>query len=154
VKQFVVAAGESRSAKTAALGGEILVKVSGRDTEGSYAVFEIPTSPRSGPPLHLHEIEDEWFYGLEGVHDFQIGNERFRMGPGASVFAPKRIPHTWSNAGDSAGKMLAIVQPAGGLEQFFVEFARLLVAGHPDQIKVGQLFEKYGMKVVGPALSP
>jgi quercetin dioxygenase-like cupin family protein len=153
VKQFVVAAGDSRSAKTAALGGQILVKVSGRDTEGSYAVFEIPTRPLSGPPLHFHEIEDEWFYGLKGEHDFQIGNERFRIGPGASVFAPKRIPHTWLNVSSSAGKMLTIVQPAGGLEQFFVEFESLVVAGHLDQIKMSQLFEKYAMKVVGPPLS-
>src|SRR5579863_6372978 len=90
VKYIVVAAGESRSAKTAVLGGQILVKVRGRDTGGTYAVLEIPTAPLSGPPLHFHEIEDEWFYGLEGEHDFQIGDERFRIGPGASVLAPKR----------------------------------------------------------------
>jgi mannose-6-phosphate isomerase-like protein (cupin superfamily) len=153
VKQFVVAAGDSRSLKTAVLGGQILVKVSGRDTSGSYAVFEIPTVPVSGPPLHVHEIEDEWFYGLEGEHDFQIGDELFRIGPGGSVFAPKRIPHTWLNVGNSAGKMLTIAQPAGQLEQFFIEFATLVVAGHPDPIKMRQLFETYAMKVVGPPLS-
>jgi quercetin dioxygenase-like cupin family protein len=153
VNDFVVAAGESRSPKTAVLGGQILVKVSGRDTGGSYAVFEIPTAPLSGPPLHFHEIANEWFYGLEGEHDFQIGDERFRMGPGASVLAPKRIPHTWLNVSSSAGKLLTIAPPAGQLEQFFVDFASLVVAGPPDQIKMSQLFEKYAMKVVGPPLS-
>jgi mannose-6-phosphate isomerase-like protein (cupin superfamily) len=115
MKPFVVAAGDSRSAKTAVLGGQILVKISGRDTEGTYAVFEIPTTPLSGPPLHFHEIEDEWFYGLKGEHDFQIGDERFHIGQGASIFAPKRIPHTWLNVGSSAGTMLTIAQPAGGV---------------------------------------
>jgi mannose-6-phosphate isomerase-like protein (cupin superfamily) len=153
VKHFVVEAGESRSPKTAVLGGQILVKVSGRDTGGAYAVLEIPTVPLSGPPLHFHEIEDEWFYGLEGQHEFQIGDERFRIGPGASVLAPKRIPHAWLNVGSSAGKMLTIAQPAGQLEQFFVEFASLIVTGRPDPVKMSQLFEKYAMKVVGPPLS-
>jgi quercetin dioxygenase-like cupin family protein len=153
VKHFVVAVGDSRSRRTAVLGGQILVKVSGRDTNGSYAVFEIPTAPFSGPPLHFHEIENEWFYGLEGEHDFQIGHERFRIVPGASVFAPKRIPHTWVNVSSSAGKMLTIAQPSGQLEKFFIEFAALVVAGDPDQLKMSQLFEKYAMKVVGPPLS-
>ena len=149
MKHFVVAAGDNRSPKIA--GGRIVVKVSGRDTGGAYAVFEIRPRPLSGPPLHFHEIEDEWFYGLEGEHDFQIGDERFRIGPGASVFAPKRIPHTWLNVGNSDGRMLTIAQPAGQLEQFFIEFASLVVAEH-DPTKMSQLFEKYAMKVVGPPL--
>jgi quercetin dioxygenase-like cupin family protein len=150
---FVVAVGDSRSPKTAVLGGQILVKVSGRDTDGNYAVFEIPTAPLSGPPLHFHEIENEWFYGLEGEHDFQVGNDRFRIAPGASVFAPKQIPHTWLNVGNSAGKMLTIAQPAGSLKQFFVEFASLIVRGRPNPPEMSQLFEKYAMKVVGPPLT-
>lgn len=150
---FVVARGESRSPRTSVLGGQLLVKVSGRDTDGAYSVFEIPTAPLSGPPLHFHEIENEWFYVLEGEHDFQIGSERFRVGPGASVAAPRHVPHTWLNVGGSPGKMLAIAQPAGQLEQFFAEFAKLVAEETPDRIKISRLFEAYAMKVVGPPLS-
>jgi mannose-6-phosphate isomerase-like protein (cupin superfamily) len=151
---FVVAAGEGRSPRTAVLGGQISVKVSGKDTGGSFAVFEIPTVPFSGPPLHIHEIENEWFYSLEGTHDFQIGEERLRLLPGASLFAPMRISHAWLNVGNSAGKLLTIAQPAGELEQFFVEFATLISAGQPDPAQMNQLFEKHSMHIVGPPVSP
>jgi mannose-6-phosphate isomerase-like protein (cupin superfamily) len=153
MNHFLVAAGESRTPKMAVLGGQIAIKVSGRDTDGAYAVLEIPTAPLSGPPLHFHIIENEWFYVLEGEHDFQIGNERLRLRPGASVLAPKLIPHTWVNVGGCSGKMLTVAQPAGRLEEFFSEFGEFVSRGRLDPGQLGQVFEKYAMKVVGPPLS-
>jgi mannose-6-phosphate isomerase-like protein (cupin superfamily) len=150
--EFEVRFGESRSSKTVALGGEISVKVSGRDTHGAFAVFEIPTAPSSGPPLHFHHIENEWFYILQGEHEFQMGDRHYRVGAGGSIFGPRLLPHTWVNVSNSPGRMLTITQPAGTLEGFFVEFAGL--AREPgDPAALARLFEKFSMKIVGPPLA-
>lgn len=44
----------------------VLVKLAGADTEDRAATFHITVPPLSGPPLHRHSREDEWFYVLEG----------------------------------------------------------------------------------------
>lgn len=131
-RAFMVSAGESRSQITGALGGEICSKVSGADTAGAWAMFEIPTAPRVGPPLHYHLTQDEWFYVLAGDHEFLIGSERYHVQAGGSVLGPRMVPHTWQNIGTVAGRLLALVEPAGELEEFFVEFSKLISQGHPD----------------------
>ena len=66
---FAVMPGASR---TSGESGPILVKVSGADTGGAFTVLEVPTAVDSGPPLHLHHVENEWFYALEGEYDIKV----------------------------------------------------------------------------------
>ena len=97
---FAVEAGSSRPGKSIPVSGRrILVKVSGTDTGGSFALFEVPAGPNAGPGLHMHHVENEVFYVLEGELDVQVGTEIVRLGPGGSVYAPRLIPHTWQPAG-------------------------------------------------------
>lgn len=154
-KPFVVGAGESRSAHK--LGGvsgtTICVKFAGADTGDQLAVLELPTESGLGPPLHVHKVEDEWFYVLEGEHEFQVAGKGFRVAPGDSIFAPRLVPHTWRNVSARPGKMLCVAVPVGQLEEFFQE---LSVLASSDPANVGArkaLFEKYDMQIVGPPLS-
>src|ERR1700722_878102 len=48
----------------AGLGGDPGMKASKHSTGGSLSVFE--TTIAAGPPLHVHDHEDECFYVLEG----------------------------------------------------------------------------------------
>lgn len=128
------------------------MKVSGTDTAGAFAVFEVPTVPFAGRPLHLHYTENEWFYTLDGEHHFQVGDKIHHLAPGGSIFSPKMIPHTWQNVGDSPGRMLTLVQPAGRLEAFFELFSKLVSVGALNTAANKALFEEYGMEVVGPPL--
>jgi mannose-6-phosphate isomerase-like protein (cupin superfamily) len=152
-RAFMVQAGESRSQRKGVLGGEICLKVSKADTAGAWAMFEIPTAPRVGPPLHYHLTQDEWFYVLAGDHEFLIGSERYNVQAGSSVLGPRMVPHTWVNVGTSPGRLLALVEPAGQLEEFFVEFSKLISQAQPDSGAVTQLFARYDMEVVGPPLN-
>jgi mannose-6-phosphate isomerase-like protein (cupin superfamily) len=154
-KPFVVRAGESRSASK--LGGvsgtAICVKFSGTDTGGLLTVLELPTAPYRGPPLHVHRVEDEWFYVLEGEHEFQVASDRFRVAPGDSIFAPRLIPHSWRNIGARPGKMLCVATPAGRLEAFF-EALSFLTSSDPANVGARKaLFETYDMEMVGPPLA-
>ena len=151
-KAFVVAPGESRYAKPTVGGGPISVKVSGADTGGDFALFEVPAIPYSGPPLHMHHVENEWFYALEGEFEIRVGDEYFQLKPGGSVFAPKMIPHTWQSVGETPSKMLSLAEPAGHLEAFLVAASQQVREGPPGPGALKALFEKYDMEVMGPPL--
>jgi len=149
---FMVLPGASRSQRTKGLGGEISLKVSGRDTDGVWTLFETLTLPYVGPPLHLHRRQDEWFYVLKEDHRFRIGSDEYTTHAGGSIFAPRMIPHTWENTGVEPGKLLVLLQPSGQFEEFLIEFPEL--TGEPaDGVAVDRLFAKYDMEVVGPPLS-
>jgi len=125
-------------------------KVSGNDTAGSWSMFEAHWSAKGGPPLHVHEIEDEWFYVMEGEYLVQVGDETFRLAPGDSLLAPRKVPHAYAHVGDGQGRLLIAYQPAGAMEDFFLEVSRL--AGPPSAAEVQQLFRAHGMEIVGPPL--
>jgi mannose-6-phosphate isomerase-like protein (cupin superfamily) len=125
-------------------------KVSGKDTAGSWSMFEAHWSLKGGPPLHVHQVEDEWFYVIEGEYIVQVGDERFRLSPGDSLLAPRKVPHTYAHLGDGQGRLLIAYQPAGDMEDFFLEVSRL--AGPPSASEVQRVFTAHGMEVVGPPL--
>ena len=63
---------------------------------------------------------------FEGEHEFQMGGRHYCVVRAGSIFATRLLPHTRLKVSNSPGKMLGITQPAGGLEDFLVEFAALL----------------------------
>src|SRR5690242_8558564 len=99
---FVVESGCDRNGKPLSVVGEaITIKISSRDTNGAFTVFEDTSPPLGGPPMHIHDVQDEWWYILEGEYLFEVDGEQFRAAPGATVFAPHGRPHTFMNAGNS-----------------------------------------------------
>ena len=115
------------------------------------SVFESVTPFKGGPPCHIHHAQDEWFYIMEGVFDFQVGDERFQLHRGESVFARRKIAHTWACVSDTPGKMLIVFQPAGAMESFFRELGKLDGPPAPDVAQ--RLFRAHGMEIVGPPLA-
>jgi quercetin dioxygenase-like cupin family protein len=59
----------------------------------SIFVLENTFQKRGGPPKHVHYEQDEWFYCIEGVFIFEIGNEKFKLETGDSILGPKKVPH-------------------------------------------------------------
>jgi quercetin dioxygenase-like cupin family protein len=149
---FKVAAGEGRRQGHIQLKGvnaNVLdVKVSGKDTGGALAVFEQTSlSPGRGTPLHVHPAQDEIFYVLEGEYYFQVGEARYSLRKGDTIFLPRQVAHSWIQV-SRKGRMTVTLQPAGQLEEFFVAMAARQTAPTPEEI--ARLFEAHGMKVVGP----
>lgn len=102
------------------VGDFITIKITGKDTQGAFAVVETTTAPQVGPPPHVHSREDETFYILEGTFEFLAGDRTFTATAGAMVHGPRGIPHTFKNVGDTTGKLLVIATPAG-FEEFVAE---------------------------------
>ena len=151
---FIVKAGEERTKKYFQLkrvnSNVIDVKISGDDTDGNLFVFEQTSlSQRKGTPLHIHPYQDEIFCVLDGEYYFQVGNAKYRLYKGDSIFLPKKVPHAWTQISEK-GKMNVIMQPAGKLENFFNSLAAL--KNEPTKEEVIKIFADNDMLVVGPPL--
>jgi mannose-6-phosphate isomerase-like protein (cupin superfamily) len=144
--------GRNRSEEELMIWGVIplQIKVSSDDTAGSFFVFEHADMGKGGPPRHFHYEQDEWFYALKGEFAFEVGDERFTLRPGDSLFAPRMVPHVWSHVGDEPGTLLLAVQPAGSLEAFFMENSAMNQPPTPEEAE--RSFAAHGMRVVGPPL--
>ena len=60
---FALAARQARTPEPLdILGEKVLVKLANADTNGAAAIFHLTVPPMSGPPVHRHSREDEWFY--------------------------------------------------------------------------------------------
>jgi len=153
IPTFVVKAGKDRIGGTLhVFDAQISVKISSHDTRGAFAVMETSTPPKSGPPLHLHQREDEWWYILDGNFLFEDGNT-FHAGPGDTVFAPRRTRHTFQNVGTVPGRALVTVVP-GGFEMFFQEISAAVLPGaRLDPVVILPIFQKYGLEFLGPPLN-
>ena len=151
---FALVAGEGRADGTLdILGEEVLVKLTNADTDGATAVFHLTVPPMSGPPLHSHSREDEWFYVLEGQITAEISDQRIILDAGDSAFSSRGTAHTYQNFGDARARMLVMVTP-GDFHRFFEELSSLNKGlPTPDLARTEQLMNEYGMEVLGPPLS-
>jgi len=75
----------------------ISIRVRSTDVGSSYSIIEGILAPLSGPPLHIHQNEDEIFEVLEGNVRFVCEGEMFDAPVGTSVVIPKGARHTWKN---------------------------------------------------------
>ena len=126
-------------------------KVSALDTNGDLSVSELTSLHKDGPPRHLHHEQDEWFYVVEGEYIIEVGEERFELGPGDSVLAPRKVAHVWAHVGGGTGRLIAALQPAGQIEALFDELARL--GSSPRREDLQRVFSSHGVEFVGPPLS-
>lgn len=151
---FKIVAGEGRihgHIKLKGVNENILdIKISGSDNDGGFAMFEQTSlSPGRGTPLHVHHLQNEVFYVIEGVYYFQVGDDKFHLTVGDSIFLPMKIPHAWTQISER-GKMTVTFQPAGKMEEFFVTMAAL--DKEPTKEQIAKIFADNEMQVVGPPL--
>jgi len=127
------------------------IKVSTLDTDGALSVAEITSLQKGGPARHLHHEQDEWFYIVEGAHVIEVGEERCELGPGDSLLGPRKVAHAWAHVGEGKGRLIAALQPAGEIEEFFEDLAKL--SSTPEREELNRVFDSHGMELVGPPLS-
>jgi mannose-6-phosphate isomerase-like protein (cupin superfamily) len=100
------------------LGGRLTLKLSADDTGEAYSYLRGNTPPGLGPPLHVHELEDETFYVVRGTYEMQCGPSVLVAGPGSCLHLPRYIPHTFRNVSNGPGELVEFMTP-GGIERYF-----------------------------------
>jgi mannose-6-phosphate isomerase-like protein (cupin superfamily) len=123
--------------------GRLTVKVGADTTGGVYTCMRGHTPPGKGPPLHVHELEDETFYVLRSTYEMHWGDEVITVEPGACLYLPRHTPHTFVNVGDGPGELLEVMTP-GGLDKYFhaIEHLGAVADDLPARNEIGS---RYGL---------
>jgi quercetin dioxygenase-like cupin family protein len=153
-KGFKVKSGEARFGEHYKMKGVTLnnldIKISGTDTENDLAVFEqTGLTPNGGPPLHIHPFQDEWFYVIEGEYLFQVGEDKYELTIGDTIFLPRNVQHAFIQLSEK-GKMIVSYLPAGKMEAFFKVTDKW--TSPPSKEEIAKVFAEHDMKIVGEPL--
>lgn len=98
--------------------GKHVIRIMAANTGGTFGMFEAVVAPGEGPPLHVHEREDEFFRVLKGHFGFWCAGDYLELTAGGCIALPRGIPHRFQNIGGEEGVLMVVVTP-GGFESFF-----------------------------------
>ena len=125
------------------LGGQPMAfLVTGKDTKHT-SMFDwtIPAGFATG--LHVHRVQEESFYMLEGECEWRVGDQVVRATPGTYLFIPPGIQHNILNVSATPARVLMTVSPPGH-EHYFEALAALASrSGAPDAKAIGDLRARY-----------
>ncbi|MEK1945912.1 MAG: cupin domain-containing protein [Ensifer adhaerens] len=126
MKKFTDAAVSPSGHGTQAMAfGRHVIRMMAAHTGGSLGMFEAFVPAGEGPPLHVHEREDEFFRVLAGRFGFWCAGDYVELTEGGCIALPRGVPHRFSNVGKTEGHLMVVVTP-GGFDSFFpiVELCR------------------------------
>jgi mannose-6-phosphate isomerase-like protein (cupin superfamily) len=118
---FMVKTNEDRFDQNSEIfgGDRFSTKVSTRDTDGAFYIFDSTRLKKGGPGLHFHYEQDEWWYVIKGEFSITVGGKTYIARAGDSVFGPRMVPHKFSKTNEGESKLIIMYQPAGRMEEFF-----------------------------------
>lgn len=119
--------------------------VTADQTGGKFSILETTIRRGLEPPPHIHRIESETYYILEGVMDFMVGETASTAKTGDCVYLPAGVKHGFQLQTETA-KCIILIEP-GGLEEFFKEFSipapELKLPPYPDAPPPAELIERF-----------
>jgi quercetin dioxygenase-like cupin family protein len=101
------------------MGNLLSFLVTGKETNGRFALLSVTGRKGGEAPLHVHHREEECFYMLEGEIIVLFNNQELRVSAGQFVVLPRNVAHTFRLESEEA-KWVSLFIPAG-FEEFFVE---------------------------------
>ncbi len=139
-------------------GGYFSTLISPEQSAGTLAILEFVLPAGAEPPPHIHTLEDETFYVIEGSLEVRIGETLSLLKAGDIIFAPRNIAHYFKIVTEKA-RFLNLITP-GTLWAYFMAFsepsegepsvAKSLQPPTPEQIQsmLGVLTNFYQLKFV------
>lgn len=70
--------------------------------------------PGQSQPTHEHGGQDKFYFVVDGVGHFQVGEQSMQAGPGCAVWAPAGVAHGVSNRSQQRLVLLMGMAPAPG----------------------------------------
>ena len=135
-------------------GSRLSLKVTGQQSAGLVTVLE-GVVHAGGPPLHVHDTEDEVVIVLDGQLDYQVGDERGVLAAGGLLWFPRTVPHAVANLTDAPCRFVTVVTPSG-IEDFFRGqrdyLAGLAPGVPPDPVGFAAVPGADRRRVIGPPL--
>ena len=136
--------------------------VSAGQTGGQFGMTLVTQPPGIATPLHRHTKEAEALFVLDGVIEYQAGEETFELTEGAFLYLPLGLPHAFRIRGETPARFLGFTTP-GGLMGLYDEVgvpASVMHIPHEgeglpmeEEISLwAEVGPRYGLEVVGPPL--
>lgn len=139
------------------LGELAIIHITGKETDGRYAVVELYATKEGVAPWHIHHSEDEAFYIIDGEMTIYVGDKAIKGKPGDFIFAPKDVPHMYTVDTPGHARVMMVFSPAG-----FEDFVRAtsvpassLIPPPPETVNIDydqimKLAEQFGTEFVEP----
>ncbi len=138
------------------LNGLNVVKATSESTHGAFSMVHHTSPPGHATPYHLHHLEDEAFYVLDGEYTFISDGAKTVVRPGGFIFLPRGVPHGIRCTGSVPSTLLVVAIPGTGFLGMMLEMAepakgRVLPPPSPPDIeKLTRLCAKYKIDILGP----
>lgn len=129
--------------KKFALAGVVMTRlISGKETGGSFCLFENRSDGQTMTPIHVHARDDETVYVLEGQLTVIVDGEFRTLSSGETAFLRHGVPHQLTNPGNLPTRYILICTPSL-FEQFLSEAGHELregeAAGPPTGADIDRL---------------
>jgi quercetin dioxygenase-like cupin family protein len=145
---FVVQPGEGRLLDLGNFEAVVLADASA--TSAAFTVLQTQGEPPGfGPPLHVHRDAAEAFYVLEGTYLMHLEEHQELCAPGAFVYVPPNVAHTFVVVSDGPGKKLNLFSPAA-MVGFFEQLAEAEAHGTATPERLNEISEANHMGILGP----
>jgi quercetin dioxygenase-like cupin family protein len=124
-------------------------KLTSRTTGGLVAIVEHPFAVGTITAAHRHSHEDEHSIVIAGEIGFRSDDSEVVLGPGGYITKPRGQMHAMWNAGSEPGRIIEVITPGGGFENYFRELGELLMSGTGSNLhatpEFTELAKKYGL---------
>lgn len=129
-------------------------KLTSQTTGALVAIVEHPFAVGTITAAHRHTHEDEHSYVLAGEIGFRSDDNEVVLGPGGYITKPRGQMHAMWNAGKEPGRIIEVITPGNGFENYFRELSELLTSGEAtakpgaplhESAEFAELAKKYGL---------
>lgn len=124
VNKTITTIDNNQGQSVSVVGDTYRVLISGKQTNGNYAVIDMLVPPGGGPGPHAHKEIQEMFFVVEGEIEFKMEGGTYQAKKGSFVNIPLGgAVHCFKNTTNDIAHLLCTVVPAG-LDAFFQEIGK------------------------------
>jgi quercetin dioxygenase-like cupin family protein len=127
-------------------------KATSEQTGGVFSLVEALCPPGYTTPLHIHYLEDEAVYVLDGCLTFYSAGRAVTAVPGSYVYLPRGLAHGFRVDGHASARLLCLTVPASANQGPTPELSRASLLGLAtlELETLAELAAHYKIDVLGP----
>jgi quercetin dioxygenase-like cupin family protein len=125
----------------------IVSRVQGNQCGGAFELYELAFGP-STIDYHVHQTMDETLCVIEGEIEFIVAGRKFPRPAGSVAFAPRGVPHGFTNHGPGRARVLIFFNPSGSQHEYFRGLVKLFGAASLDTTALEALRRRYDQELV------